>query len=278
MIAGAGGQLGTDMKRECVRNGDEVIALDRSRLDVTDRDAVLAMAAHAHPDVIINCAAWTAVDDCESDPDRAHQINGDAVRFLAEAATETGAHLVQVSTDYVFDGDKIGPYDVEDPPNPQSVYGASKLAGELAALAVDAAVVRTAWVFSAHGGNMAATVLRLAASHDTLRFVADQKGSPTYTVDLAAALRQVAQDRVSGLLHITNSGQATWHEFAQQVFEAAGLDPERVEPIATADLQPARPAPRPANSVLANTRYHDLGYRELPRFEDAVRLVVPAYL
>jgi len=278
LITGAAGQLGTDLVRLCRNNGDDLVARSRSELDITDRDAVRSLIRAEAPDSIINCAAWTEVDDCESDPDRAHMINGTAVSCIAAAASDVGAHLVQVSTDYVFDGTKDSPYEVDDAPNPQSVYGASKLSGEQAALAIDASVVRTAWLFSQHGGNMVATILRLAQSHEVLHFVSDQRGNPTFTAHLAVALRNVARDRNPGLFHVTNDTATTWHGFAQTVFRIAGLDPARVKATATADLEPARPAPRPANSTLANSRYTDLGYSELCSFEEALVEVVPAYL
>ena len=228
----------------------------------------------AEPDVVINCAAWTAVDACEDDPDRAQSINGEVVGVLAEACAARGAHLIQVSTDYVFDGAKDGAYSETDTPNPQSVYGKSKLLGERLA-GPDAAVVRTSWVYSRHGGNMVATICRLAGEHDTLSFVDDQRGHPTHTADLAGALLQLASRRSTGIWHCTNSGAVSWFEFAQAVLEAAGQDPSRVLPISTAQMP--RPAPRPANSVLANTRY-DAAFAPLPDFRDGLEHVVNAYL
>lgn len=203
-------------------------------------------------------------------------MNGHAVGFLANAARTSGAHLVQVSTDYVFDGTKSGEYDERDETNPQSVYGRSKLAGEIAASA-DATVVRTSWVCSAHGGNMVATILRLAATHPQLRFVSDQRGKPTFAADLAPALRQLALERHAGTLHVTNAGTVSWFEFAQAVLDASGQDPTRVSPIATVDLQPARPAPRPANSALSNDLYTSLGYAPLREFRIALGEVVRSY-
>jgi dTDP-4-dehydrorhamnose reductase len=185
---------------------------------------------------------------------------------------------VQISTDYVFDGEKVGPYVEDDPTNPQSVYGHSKLAGERAAHDVSGAVVRTSWVCSAHGGNMVATIMRLAKEHPVMRFVSDQRGHPTFTTDLAAAVRQIGRDRFSGTLHVTNAGPVSWFEFAQAVLRAAGEDPSRVEPILTADLLPARPAQRPTNSVLSNQAYTDLGYEPLRDFRDPLGEVIGTYL
>jgi len=184
-ITGAGGQLATDLVNVCSRANDEVVSLRRSELDITDGTAVATAIRDARPDVIFNCAAWTAVDDCESDSAKAELINGTAVGYLATAAEQNGAHLVQVSTDYVFDGSSPEPYHETDTTNPQSAYGRSKLIGETEALTVESAVVRTSWVCSAHGGNVVATILRLAREHEILHFVSDQRRHPTFTLDLA---------------------------------------------------------------------------------------------
>lgn len=268
-----------DLSQHCVRLGDDVVALGRDELDLSDRSAVRQAISTSSADVVVNCAAWTAVDDCESNPDRADLINGTAVGWLAEAATSIGAHFVQISTDYVFDGTKSGPYLEHDTTNPQSAYGRSKLLGEQAAHAATegaASVVRTSWVYSAHGRNMVATLCRLMDSHDTLSFVDDQIGHPTATPDLAAALRSLALERYRGIVHCTNRGVVSWFEFARAVFAAAGQDPERVHPIATADLKPARPAPRPANSVLSNELF-DTDHGALADFRDGLEAIVASY-
>jgi dTDP-4-dehydrorhamnose reductase len=254
VVTGAGGQLGRDTVLACEAAGDTVFGVDRAQLDVTDRDAVLGAITSLRPDAVIHCAAWTAVDLCESEPDRAFAANAMAVRHVAEACHRVGAHLVAISTDYVFDGSLTRPYHEWDTPNPASVYGASKLAGEHEALALgaDAAVVRTSWVCGEHGNNMVKTVLRLIESNPTLSFVSDQIGHPTFTADLAPMLRRLAVDRRSGTHHLTNQGAVSWHEFVQAVVAGVGRDPAMVLPIVTADLQPPRPAPRPANSVLDN--------------------------
>lgn len=254
LVTGAGGQLGHDVVLAAIAAGDEVLRLDHAALDVTERDAVLGAITSWQPDTVVHAAAWTAVDACEGDPERAYVANALAVRWVAEACQRAGAHLVHVSTDYVFDGTLDRPYREWDAPNPQSVYGASKRAGEVEALALGpgAAVVRTSWLAGEHGANMVTTILRLAAERDALQFVDDQRGSPTFTADLAPLLRRIALDRRSGIHHATNEGAVSWYEFAQAVVAAAGKDPAMVSPIATADLDPPRPAPRPANSVLDN--------------------------
>ncbi len=254
LIVGAGGQLGIDLTAACVAAGDDVIAVDRAALDVCDRGEVLGAVTSLRPDVVFNAAAWTAVDACEDDASRAIDVNGFAVRWLAEACDRVDAHLVQVSTDYVFDGALDRPYHEYDMPNPRSVYGASKLMGEREALVLgpSAAVVRTAWVCGEHGNNMVKTIVRLADERDELAFVDDQRGCPTFTADLALMLRRIALDRRGGVIHATNQGATTWFQFARDVVTAMGKDPGMVRPIATTDLQPPRPAPRPANSVLDN--------------------------
>ncbi|HJR26334.1 MAG TPA: dTDP-4-dehydrorhamnose reductase [Acidimicrobiales bacterium] len=264
LVTGAGGQLGHELVRVCTEAGDEVVACDRAALDLGDRDAVAQAITGTAPDVVVNAGAWTAVDDCESDPDRAWRINALGVRWVAEAARRVRAHVVHVSTDYVFDGTKPTPYVEWDRPNPVSAYGRSKLGGELE---VDPAstIVRTAWVCGAHGANMVKTVLRLA-DRPELAFVDDQRGSPTFTADLAAAIRRLAAARLPGTFHVTNQGDTTWYGFVREILEAAGHDPGKVRPITTAELDPPRPAPRPANSVLDNAALRLGGLPLLPHY------------
>jgi len=254
LITGAAGQLGRDLHLTCAAAGDDVLALDRSVLNVCSRDDVLAAITAFRPDVVYHCAAWTAVDACESDPDFALAANGLAVRWVAEACDRVDAHLVHVSTDYVFDGTLDRPYHEWDETSPESVYGVTKLIGEqeAAALGTHASIVRTSWLCSEHGNNMVKTVLRLLGEHPTLGFVVDQIGHPTFTADLAPAMRRLALDGRSGVHHVTNQTPTSWYGFVREVVAASGNDPERVQPITTADLQPPRPAPRPANSVLDN--------------------------
>jgi dTDP-4-dehydrorhamnose reductase len=280
LVTGGGGQLATDLARVATAAGDNVVAPGRAQLDVCNRDSVLAAITSWRPDVVVNAAAWTAVDACESDPDRADLTNGLAVRWLAEAVDGIGAHLVQMSTDYVFDGTLDRPYHEADATGPRSAYGRSKLMGEHEALALGtrASVVRTSWVCGEHGSNMVKAILRLASEPGPLRFVDDQVGHPTFTHDLAIALRRVAIDRISGVVHATNHGAVSWFEFAQAVLLAAGYDPSRVEPIATADLQPPRPAPRPANSVLDNRVLRAVGHPPMRDFREPLAEVVSALL
>jgi dTDP-4-dehydrorhamnose reductase len=258
LVTGAGGQLGHDVVSTAAAADDEILGLSHGDLDVTDRSAVMEAVETWRPDVIVHCAAWTAVDACESDPERAELANGRAVRWVAEACDLVGAHLVHISTDYVFDGRLSRPYHEFDRPNPLGVYGSSKLTGEREALVLgdSTTVVRTSWVCGEHGSSMVQTILRLVAAGDEtpgqLAFVDDQRGCPTFTADLAPMLLRLAAERRGGIHHVTNQGPVTWFEFARAVVAAAGRNPDIVRPITTAQLDPPRPAPRPANSVLDN--------------------------
>lgn len=280
LITGAAGQLGHDCRLVCERAGDEVAAFDRSSLDVTDRDQVMGALHAFRPDAVLHCATWTAVDACEADPDRAYRTNALAARWMAEASGRIGAHLVQVSTDYVFDGAKDTPYHEWDATNPQSVYGASKAAGEREVIeaGIGATVARTSWLCGQYGPNMVRTILKVAAERPTLSFVHDQRGHPTFTADLAPMLRRLAIDRRPGVHHVTNAGAVSWFDFAQAVVFAAGRDPAMVLPCATADLQPPRPAPRPVNSVLDNAVLRASGLPLLRDFREPLRELVAALL
>lgn len=280
LVTGAAGQLGTDLVAACTAAGDEVFAFDRAQLDVADRSQVFEAVAANQPEVVFNCAAWTAVDACESDPARARATNGMAVRWIAEACHRSYAYLVQLSTDYVFDGTLDRAYLESDATNPLSEYGRSKLVGEQEALALgsSASVVRTSWVCGRNGANMVKTIMRLAGEHPSLSFVADQVGNPTFTQDLAPVLRTLARDRLSGVVHVTNQGSCSWFEFAEAVVTAMGMDPAMVRPITTAELQPPRPAPRPANSVLDNAVLRAAGYPLLRNFHEPLAETVAALL
>jgi dTDP-4-dehydrorhamnose reductase len=268
LVTGAGGQLGTDLVRTCTEAGDEVLACTSAQLDLGDRDSVAQAITSTDPDVVVNAGAWTAVDDCEADPDRAWRVNALGPRWVTDAARRVGAHVVQLSTDYVFDGTKATPYVEWDAPNPPSAYGRSKLGGERE---VDPShtIVRTAWVCGAHGKNMVKTVLSLA-DRPELAFVDDQRGSPSFTADLAIAIRRLAVSRLPGTFHVTNQGDTTWYGFVRDVLELAGHDPGKVRPITTADLDPPRPAPRPANSVLDNAALRLGGLPLLPHYRESL--------
>jgi dTDP-4-dehydrorhamnose reductase len=295
LITGADGQLGRDLRdalagrvpaggRRCALFGPEgpreglhhdVLATDIDTLRVDDRDAVLHTFADFRPEVVLHGGAFTAVDRCETEIDAAFAVNATGTRHVAEAAARVGAHMVYVSTDYVFDGTSSRPYREWDPPCPTSVYGASKLAGERECRP-GSTIVRTSWLCGAHGANMVVTALRLADGTDMLRFVDDQHGSPTFTADLAPAIVTLGLDRRPGIFHVTNSGATTWWGFVRAVLAEAGADPERVLPISTSDLDPPRPAPRPAYSVLDNMALRLSGFPALPDWEDALSRLVSA--
>jgi dTDP-4-dehydrorhamnose reductase len=293
LVTGADGQLGRDIVdalagrvpvggRRCALLAPEgplpglrhqVLATDIGNMRVDDRDAVQCMFESFRPELVLHGGALTAVDLCETEVDLAYAVNAVGTRNVVEAAAAVGAHLLYVSTDYVFDGTSTRPYREWDAPNPVSVYGASKLAGEREC-PPGSTIVRTSGVCGAHGANMVKTALRLAAGTDTLRFVDDQRGSPTFTADLAAAIVTLGTDKRRGIFHVTNRGTTTWCGFVRAIFEAAGADPERVHPISTAELDPPRPAPRPANWALDNMALRLSGLPALPEWHDGmVRLV-----
>lgn len=264
-ITGHRGQVGTELQRVCSERGIDVI---RMEVDIANADSVRSVVSASRPDALINCAAWTAVDLCESDPDKAMLVNGTAVGWLADACRSSDVHLVHISTDYVFDGAKGSPYDETDPTNPQSVYGKSKLLGERLALEFPFTVARTSWVCGEFGGNMLKTVAKLARERDSISFVDDQVGNPTLTSDLAVALLRLAEDRRAGVFHVTNLGSVSWYEFAREVVAMIGKDPEMVKPIKTHELSPPRPAPRPANSVLNDKAWRSAGYPQMRDFRE----------
>jgi dTDP-4-dehydrorhamnose reductase len=271
LITGAGGQLGHDLVGAFTDH--DTVATTHAQLDVADRDAVLAAITELHPDAIVHAGAWTDVDGCETDPDRAFRTNALGTRHVVEGARLTGARVCYVSTDYVFDGTGERPWVEWDTPAPLSVYGRSKLGGERE-LDPGATVVRTSWVCGAHGRNFVKTMLRAAGERDELTVVDDQHGCPTFTSDLAGAIRRLVVARLPGTFHVTNQGPTTWFGFARAIVAAAGLDPAKVRPIATADLRPARPAPRPANSVLDNAALRLSGLPLLPDWHDPLDRLV----
>jgi dTDP-4-dehydrorhamnose reductase len=254
----------------------DVLALGRDDLDISDREHCLQVCGEWGPDLVINAAAFAAVDACEEKVDRAFAVNALGPRHLAEGARLAGAHLVHISTDYVFDGTSPVPYVEWDRTSPLSVYGRSKLGGESEVLAAGggATVVRTSWLCGRYGANMVKTILRLAGEERPLRFVDDQRGCPTFADDLATMVLRLGTSRRPGLFHVTNQGPTSWAGFARDVLAAAGHSPDRVEPITTAELVPPRPAPRPANSVLDNAALRLAGARLLPDYHDALERTV----
>jgi dTDP-4-dehydrorhamnose reductase len=269
LIVGAGGQLGTDLMR--VLNGHHVVGLTRRDLDITDTDAVARAVAAVVPSVIVNAAAYTAVDAAETDEAAAFTANVTAPAALAAAAATAGARFVHVSTDYVFAGDATVPYDEAAATGPKSAYGRTKLAGEQAVFAElpDAYVVRTAWVYGASGANFVKTMARLEGERETVSVVDDQRGSPTWSHDLARGLVALGSSGAAGgIYHCTSTGETTWFGFTRAIFEELGADPERVLPTTTAAFP--RPAPRPAYSVLGNRRWIQAGLPSMPHWRAAL--------
>ena len=269
LVTGAGGMLGTDLR--AALDGRDATFLTRAELDVTDAPAVdAAVAGH---DVVINAAAYTKVDDAESHEDEAHAINAVGAGLVAAAAARSGARVVQISTDYVFDGTATTPYAEGAPRHPMSAYGRTKAEGEERVLAANpdrAYVVRTAWLYGEHGPNFAKTMLRLAAERPTVDVVTDQIGQPTWTRDLAEQImRLLDSDAPAGIYHGTNGGTASWFDFARLIFEIGGYDPESIRPTDSASF--VRPAPRPAYSVLGHDAWFGAGIDPLRDWRSALR-------
>lgn len=287
LVTGMGGQLSTDFVDVARPLGQTVFCkgLTIDELDITDPFAVKDTVAEwcrvvrsdspQHKVVVINAAAYTAVDAAEDDEETAYAVNATAPALLAQACAANGAKLIHVSTDYVFPGDRVDgpPYDVDDEPGPKGAYGRTKLAGELAVrelLPDDSWVVRTAWVYGVTGHNFVKTMARLESTRDTITVVADQHGSPTWSRDLAKGLWALARENPpAGTFHCTGSGQTTWHGFAQAVFEELGADPARVQPIRTEDYPV--PAPRPAYSVLSPRAWQEAGLPVMPEWRESLR-------
>jgi dTDP-4-dehydrorhamnose reductase len=267
LILGGTGLLGKALVRGW--RGDEVVAMGSRDVDIRDAAKVREIIAEAPPDWIVLAAAYTDVDGCERHPDLAFAVNRDGAANVAETANQVRAKLVFLSSDYVFDGRKTTPYEVDDKRNPQSVYGSSKAQAELKLLEIvpDCCIARTSWVFGVDGKCFPDTILRLAANRSTLDVVNDQRGCPTYTVDLARAIIQLCRKNASGIVHVTNAGDCTWFEFAREIVAASGLTSE-IRPVSS--QQVARAAPRPAYSVLSTTSLRHYGI-EMPDWKDALR-------
>jgi len=269
VVTGAGGQLGQELQH--LRYEDvEIVGLDRALMDITDERNCMDTIERLRPNAIIHAAAYTAVDRAESDPDNAWLVNVEGTRNVARAAEAIGASFCYVSTDYVFNGKGIRPYSEQDPTDPQSVYGKTKLEGErlAAQLCSRTFIVRTSWVYGRYGNNFVHTMLQLANQRDELSVVNDQTGSPTYTYDLARFLLELVQTDKFGTYHATNGGQCTWYEFAKAIFEEAGIEHVNVQPCTTEQFP--RPASRPRYSVLGNQVLRQAGFQPLRHWRDAL--------
>lgn len=276
LVTGATGQLGHEILRVFSQPGNELITPSRQEMDFLAPGRVAAAILDSRADWVVNCAAYTQVDRAESEPGAAFSVNRDSAGRLAQAVSETGGRLLHVSTDFVFDGRQSHPYREDDQPNPLSVYGQSKLEGERAVLAAlpDATVLRTAWVYGAHGHNFVKTMLRLAAEDKPLRVVSDQVGTPTWAADIAAAIRSLIDGDATGMFHYTNAGQTTWHGFATAILAEAGrlgfdVRTQSVAPIPTTDYP--TPATRPAYSVLDTHKIRACLPVAVPEWRDSLK-------
>lgn len=277
LIIGAIGMLGTQVVLEYQRRNAEIHCPSLEELDITNYGQVCAVIEKIQPDLVVNCAAYTDVDKAEEESETAFLINGLGPRHLALACRQSGSTLIHISTDYIFNGQANRPYQIYDTPCPVSVYGASKLFGEAAVRETGGRffIARTSWLFGPNGKNFVATILALARQRDELKVVDDQTGSPTYTVDMAKAIADLASTNIYGTYHITNTGVTTWYELAKKIVSAAGLK-TKVNPCKTQEFP--RPAPRPAYSVMDPFPLKQvIGYK-MPPWEDAVERYVKSIM
>ncbi len=280
LVAGARGMLGTDLVAALASRGEAVTGLDRAGLDVTDAASVTDAITRHRPDVVVNCAAWTAVDDAEASEEQALAVNAGGAASVAAGCAAAGARMVQVSTDYVFAGDAGRPYAEDDVPAPRTAYGRTKLAGERAVLdrlPESGYVVRTAWLYGAHGGNFVRTMIKLQDQRPAVDVVDDQHGQPTWTADVAGQIiALIHAGAPPGIYHATSSGQTTWFGLAQEIFGLLGADPARVRPVPSSTL--SRPAPRPAYSVLGHGAWARLGVPPIGEWRAALHRAFPELL
>jgi len=281
LVTGAGGMLGQDVLARLAAAGERATALDRAALDLTDAAAVRRALERHRPAVVVNCAAWTAVDDAETREAEALAVNGDGPARLADACARTGAVLLHVSTDYVFAGDATAPYAEDAPTAPRSAYGRTKLAGERAVLNTlpdRGYVVRTAWLYGTGGANFVRTMIRLEGQREKLDVVDDQRGQPTWSADLAGLLLALGRGALAGtappgVYHGTSSGETTWYGLTREIFRLLGADPDRVHPTTSEAF--VRPAPRPAYSVLGHDRFAAAGVAPLRDWRAALAEAFP---
>jgi len=288
LVAGASGMLGTDLVAALASRGEAVTGLDRAGLDVTDATSVTAAITRYRPDVVVNCAAWTAVDDAETSEEQALAVNAGGAATVAAGCAAAGARMVQVSTDYVFAGEDLGrfggdagrPYAEDDVPAPRTAYGRTKLAGERAVLdrlPGSGYVVRTAWLYGAHGGNFVRTMIKLEEQRPAVDVVDDQHGQPTWTADVAGQIIALIHAAAPpGIYHATSSGQTTWFGLAREIFGLLGADPARVRPVPSSTL--SQPAPRPAYSVLGHGGWARLGVPPIGEWRAALHRAFPELL
>lgn len=274
LVIGSNGQLGTDFAAQAESAGHYVIGVDYPQIDIREKSSVKSCMDGANPDVVVNCAAYTAVDNCETDSNAAFALNGDACGTLAEVCKSCGALLVHISTDYVFDGNASSPYTEDSQTDPQSVYGKSKLRGEKTILDSydNSMIFRIAWLYGAHGNNFVKTIRKIAEANakenKPLRVVSDQFGTPTWTVSVCRQILVMLDKRERGVFHCTSEGSCSWYDFAKAIVDAAGINAD-VQPCTTAEFP--RPAPRPTYSVLENARLKSAGMNIMPDWREAFR-------
>ena len=269
LITGSSGMLGHDLI-EVLKDKHDLILLTSKTLDITDKDKTIEFIRENKPDIVINSAAYTDVDGCETNRELAYSVNGEGVRNLAIGCAEVDCPLVQISTDYVFNGKSDRPWAEDDEIGPISIYGKSKLEGEEAILKIldKYFIVRTAWLYGINGKNFPKTMLELSENHSEITVVYDEVGSPTYTLDLARKISELIETDYYGIYHITNSGSCSWCEFSRYIFELAGRD-VKVIPVTAAEF--ARPAPRPSYSVLENKKLIENGFEPLRNYKEAIK-------
>jgi len=269
LVTGVKGQLGYDVVRELEKRGMEAVGVDIEEMDITDAESVDHVITKANPDAVIHCAAYTAVDAAEENEEICRKVNADGPRNIAKVCKKLDIKMIQISTDYVFNGQGEKVWEPDDPCGPQSVYGQTKYEGELAVREIlqKYFIVRIAWVFGVNGKNFVKTMLRLAETHDTLTVVNDQFGSPTYTFDLARLLVDMVQTEEYGIYHATNEGFCSWYDFACAIFEKAGKK-VTVKPVSTAEY--GAKAFRPSNSRMSKEKLTQKGFERLPSWEDAL--------
>lgn len=273
LVTGVKGQLGYDVMRELAKRNIEGIGVDIDEMDITDADSVDKVITEANPDAVIHCAAWTAVDAAEDEDkqEKVRLVNVEGPRNIAKVCKKLDIKMIQISTDYVFDGEGTRPWEPDDKTGPVSVYGVTKRDGENAVMEIldKFFIVRIAWVFGINGKNFVKTMLNLGKTHDTLTVVNDQWGSPTYTYDLARLLVDMVQTEKYGIYHATNEGFINWHQFACAIFKTAGMDNVTVKPVTTAEYGVSK-AKRPFNSRMDKSKLEANGFELLPKWEDAL--------
>ena len=277
LVTGVGGQLGHDVVRELEARGHMAIGVNHQTMDITDAAVVDRVIRKNTPDAVIHCAAYTAVDAAEDDEEQCRRVNVDGTRNIAEVCKSLDIKMIYISTDYVFDGRGERPWEPGDEREPLNVYGRTKCEGEIVVQDIldKYFIVRVTWIYGVNGKNFVKTMLKLSESHDTLRVVDDQIGSPTYTLDLAGLLADMVETAKYGIYHATNEGTCSWHEFACAIFKEAGLG-EKMTVLPVSSEEYGAKAPRPYNSRMSNKKLEENGFHRLPTWQDALKRYLEA--